>query len=233
MYKIAVVDDERIFSRNIKMLIEREFNKYKIDFIIDCYSDGQAFLKKYFYIFYDIVFMDIYLSNVSGFEIISKVPVLEDHVKVIFITSDATCVYDCFEFNPFDFVHKEISEIKLPIIIKRILETDRQNSFLQIKCKDTDTQVKYSEILYIQSDKHNVKIVTFHHTYCTRGKIKEYEAILEMADFIQIHRKNIVNLRYIEKIDDYYDQVIMRNGTKLEMSRYLKAEVKSKFMKYC
>lgn len=67
---------------------------------------------------------------------------------------------------------------------------------------------------------------TTHYDYTTRRSISDMENELKDDYFIKIHRKYLVNLKHIKRIDTILDEVTLSNDVRLEMSRHVKENVK-------
>ncbi|MGN0317234.1 MAG: LytR/AlgR family response regulator transcription factor [Lachnospira sp.] len=234
MYKIAIIDDEIQYQDKIEVFVRFAFDILGEAAEVYVYSNGTELIKGCNEISFDIIFMDIYIGDENGFHLAATIQdIISETAKIVFITSDSCAVYDCFEYKPFDFIHKELLRIRIPKVINRIIKEDKQNFDFVFNYNGSKKVLKYSNILFLQSDDHYLNIYTEKYTYSIRRGLSEYQDEFLSHDFVKIHRKRIVNLRYIMSVDEYYDQVILKNGTKLELSRYLKKGVKQRFDAYC
>ncbi|MGN0317338.1 MAG: LytR/AlgR family response regulator transcription factor [Lachnospira sp.] len=232
-YTIAIVDDEKYYQEEIADTIKETLAPFGISAEISVYSNGEELKKACKHTLFDFIFMDLYLGRENGFKLVEKIDGLtSSSTKIVFITSDAVAVFDSFEYRPFDFIHKELLKMRIPKTIKRAIKMDRQNENFEFQYNDVEKSLNYNDIIYVQSDNHYINIVTQNRMYCLRGTLKDYENVFLKHDFVKIHRKYVVNLRYIIKVDDYYDQVILRNNKKLELSRTYKKAVKQMYSDY-
>ena len=85
--KIAIVDDIYEDKRIVKEYLNSYLKTKKVNFIIDEFSSGEAFLGKYTSNRYNIVFMDIFMGKINGFDTASKLYENDPACKIIFLTS--------------------------------------------------------------------------------------------------------------------------------------------------
>lgn len=111
--KIAVCDDEEIFSMKLKKYLEQYYNS--IDLIIDVFKSGEDFIRKIKSLTdrYDIVFLDIEMSPIDGIETAKKLRENNKDVIIIFLTSHGEFATDGYEVDAFRFLIKPVQEVKL------------------------------------------------------------------------------------------------------------------------
>ena len=80
MIRIAVVDDDNILLNQIKELIEKKNND---NFLIDLYSDSIAFYNNNDKWNYDIIFLDIDMPKMNGFEIAETMSLLKRNSAIV------------------------------------------------------------------------------------------------------------------------------------------------------
>jgi two-component system LytT family response regulator len=86
--------------------------------------------------------------------------------------------------------------------------------------------LKVQDIIRCESD------VNYTRFFTSEGKVhlvsqpmKEYEDLLEEHGFFRIHKSHLVNLAYIDNIDRHDSMVILKDNTKLPLSRRKKHEM--------
>lgn len=139
-------------------------------------------------------------------------------------------VYDVFDFETFDFVPKDSPELldgKLTRVIKRLLE--HLSAYMKI-CLDISfgekRYIEPCEIVWVQSRGNYVDyVLTSGEKLYIRGKIDSVLEILSPKIFVRIHNRNIVNMMHITRIDYPNNEVIMRDGQRIGISRKYKNEL--------
>lgn len=234
MIKLAICDDDKKFLADVKNIIDNERIKSGDRLIVHYYSSGEKLLHNIIekHMEYNVVITDIYIDKISGFDIADKINEINANTYIIFITSDIGIVYDCFGYRPFDFIRKDMYDKRIPQVIENVIDEIMLHDIWELKTDGCVKQLPYREIYYIQRIDRKVVINTSHESISTQLKLNEIEDSLKVHDFIRIHRKNIVNMKYIQDIDVGKDEIILKDKRRLEMSRYRKIEIIEQYKKY-
>lgn len=185
----------------------------------------------------DLLFLDIQMPQILGTDFIRT---LKNPPKVIFTTAYRKFAVEGFELNAVDYLLKPISferflkavskvmDITLPLPSNGLSESSSANGMgspdkhLYFRADRKMVKVMLDEILYIESLKDYVKIVTKANTVITKQPISSLEEMLPRDGFVRIHRSFIVAL---SKIESYNHEVIVVNKKELPISRMYKHEV--------
>lgn len=209
--KIAIVDDELHWHDKIETIICKCVNAE-----IDNYSNGKEFLintKKY-----DIVFMDIEMPYMDGFDTIKKARELNLESIYIIMTTHSEMSRKGYLVNAFRYIDKQNMKEELPEAINSaniILDNNRQISVNVIGKGILD--INLSNILYIETEKHRVLVHTNNDVVRCGDSMTELENKLQKENFYRCHNAYIVNLDAVNKIEKTY--TILKNGEKVEISR--------------
>ncbi len=189
----------------------------------------------------DLLFLDIQMPQILGTDFIRT---LKNPPKVIFTTAYRKFAVEGFELNAVDYLLKPISferflkavskvmDITLPVSNNGVNVNPTSNGngsndkHLYFRADRKMVKVMLDEILYIESLKDYVKIVTKVNTVITKQPISSLEEMLPSDGFVRIHRSFIVAL---SKIESYNHEVIVVNKKELPISRMYKHEVSKKF----
>ena len=198
--------------------------------------------------FPDVMFVDIEMPRKSGFDLINEWP--HPLPIVIFVTAYDQYAIKAFEQNALDYLLKPIDEdrfrqvvekIKLQVSNKhRIVENEslvgkidklrkklyKSEQAISLKTEEGYFRVKLGDILFIEAVSDHVCFHLKDKQLITRGTLKKY--IVELADyeFYQIHKSYLVNLEQIAKINKLKfgdQQVVLKGGVELRMSRRFKS----------
>ena len=118
--QIAVCDDEKVYLdlylNQIKRLIAMQDKNYEV--IIDCYSSGEELITAYDAgKEYDIIILDIKMKDLSGFDVAKIIRQYNDDTLIIFITSLKDYIYNSFEYQPFWFLIKPVTNERFKHVI--------------------------------------------------------------------------------------------------------------------
>ncbi|MDR1754963.1 MAG: LytTR family DNA-binding domain-containing protein [Eubacterium sp.] len=237
MLNIAFVDDDIEFLHLFKTMIMEEFKKINISVKIEVFNDGKQLLKAHKFKLYDVIFLDICMPKMDGFEIAEQIRSLSAYTYIIFITANEDMVYDSFDFQPFHFIKKGAEDFvrkRLSSILLKFSRHFKQNNKLVLRLSQYDQKVVfYKDIYYIQSGKN---YIYYHHTnseiYKVRGKLSDIVSDMREYDFIKIHSRIMVNMRYISKIDFTNEIVYTTFNKTLYMSKANKEAVNKDYLTY-
>lgn len=198
----------------------------------------------------DIVFLDIDMPFVNGFDVIEMVP--DINFEVIFTTAYDKYAVQAFKISAIDFLLKPIDTDELKAAIKKVIQvkekgnTQEQISFLIQQLKDLENNnvkkvalptfdgvefINLEDILYCKSDG------SYSNVYFKDGKklfisktLRWLEDALCDYHFYRVHNSFIVNLHHIKKYTKSDGGlVIMNNGDLVKVSRSKKEELLSLF----
>lgn len=156
----------------------------------------------------DLVFLDIEMPLLNGMELAG---LLSTDTAIVFTTAYKEHAADSYSFNTIDYLLKPIT-LKRFIASTKKIETHFQN-LLPPERRDADNEDSYffaktgtelrkillNEILYFESQKEYVKIVTSGFEVLTYRRLKDIEAQLK-PPFTRVHNSFIVNIRQLTRI---------------------------------
>ncbi|OFX86899.1 MAG: hypothetical protein A2W99_04065 [Bacteroidetes bacterium GWF2_33_16] len=208
-YKVLVVDDERLARKDlISMLSEYEC----IESIHEA-EDVSSAIKMIEKINPNLIFLDIQMPGDSGFDLLDKI---DYNGKVIFATAFDEYALRAFEVNALDYLLKPITHERLKKAIERLESGSVEESNLEYKLKYDDRLfmtlgtklvfIKVSSIIAIESEGDYSRINTNEgNSGLVSKSMKEWESRLPQNYFCRIHRSTIINLEYVEKIDNWFN----------------------------
>lgn len=232
---IAICDDDSEFRGEFKESLSSLLDKTEgVEYNIDEYESGESFIEGCDVSNYDCVFLDLYMAEgaMTGFDTASKLARKNKDTKIIFLTSNAALVYDSFEYQPFYFIRKDNYVDVLPRAIKKLKILLDQNGVFLLGQRSGNELISVGTICYITSDKHEISIQTTKYCYDMRKTMSEVEKELEPYGFVRIHKRYLVNLRYVKKVSTRDDTVVMYDDVVLDMSRRNKNDVLEKYKQY-
>ncbi|MGC9375998.1 MAG: LytR/AlgR family response regulator transcription factor [Bacteroidales bacterium] len=174
----------------------------------------------------DLIFLDIEMPGLTGVDFVKT---LSNPPSIIFITANKNYAIEGFDLNVDDFLLKPISFERLLKSINRIIEKrdaekdpSEEKKFLYLKENKKMVKVYLKNILYLESIKDYVKVVTVSKTVVTKQPLSYFESILSASHFLRIHRSFIVA---IHKIDAYSLSGIDIGNIELPIGRKYKDSV--------
>ncbi len=181
----------------------------------------------------DLVFLDIQMPKLTGINLLKT---LNNPPKVIFTTAYREYALEGFELEAVDYLLKPIPFERFLKAVNKYLDnntnqyskqnaSDANDPFIYFKVDKKMVKVRLSEILYIESIKDYVKVVTENKEIVTHQKISYMELKLSDEKFIRVHRSFIVSK---DKIDAYSASEIEIGKHHIPIGRNYKSEVLQK-----
>ena len=182
----------------------------------------------------DLIFLDIKMPELLGTDFIRA---LKNPPKVIFTTAYRKYAIEGFELDAVDYLLKPISFDRFLKAVSKVMQTplNEEKPEDEIQNKKPDSQgyisfrsdrrmikVALSDILYIESIKDYIKVVTIASTIVTKQSISSVEESLPKEMFIRIHRSYIVSM---SRIESYNHELVWIAKQELPISRMYRHEV--------
>lgn len=183
----------------------------------------------------DIIFLDVEMPNVSGFQLLDQMTYMP---KVILTTGKVDYAFDAFEYGVVDYLKKPITFKRFQEAIEKInfqaridsVENNNKNPDVKmeeifIKSDGKLTRISFQDILYIESIGDYVKYITANKNYIALSTLKAVEKKMVGNGFMKVHRSYIVNLH---KIKDIKDNTLVIEGKVIPISRSYQSDVKDR-----
>lgn len=153
MLKIAVCDDNEEMPDYPGEIISENIVCHFKEFEVQKYLSGNDFLSEHNKSPFDIVFLDIKMPDMNGFEVAKRIRLLSEKTYIVFITTESGLVYDAFDYRPFWFIPKENSDIlksKIASVISKLKNHISDNRPIRIPLSYNDCKyVMPDNIIYI------------------------------------------------------------------------------------
>ena len=238
MIRIAICDDNTIFLKNFKKLVEDGFTARKAEYSIQTYTSGKLLANHHTERMFDVIFLDIDMPNQTGFDVIRSFREDQKEYVLVFVTSHSEFVFDSFLFRPLNFITKtnyESMRNRLHMVIDQIMEVLKQETVVVLEDKELGrNSVVLRRIIYIESNRHNViyhleDLVT---KISVRNSLTVLENEYQKYDFIRVHRKYIVNLKHVFNIDLTNELIMLKQNIGIPLSRNYKHIVDQRLTDY-
>jgi two-component system LytT family response regulator len=248
MVKAILVDDEPNNTQYVTELLELHFPLVQIAAVCNDAIEGLLLIDE---ILPQLVFMDIEMPGLSGFELLQKLEPLS--FEVIFITAYNNYAVQAFDVNAVGYLAKPLQVdkfIKVTSIAIQKIEQEKINRHLFSQLQTTaqnesnnkialPTQhglqfIHPADILYCQSSGNYTKFfIKEGKTILVSRQLGEFEKLLAADDFHRIHDQYIVHLQYIkEYIRGRGGELIMENNDSLPVSANRKDAFLHRFEKW-
>lgn len=196
----------------------------------------------------DLVFLDIHLPDMNGFQVLEKLPY---EPAVIFTTTYDQYAVKAFEVNSVDYLLKPVAKERLETAIARVLDLktvsfthalktleslmNRKNKHIRFSIQKADQLlvIPQEEVYYFEVKERYLYLCTYDNAFFYNSTLKQLEESLDPKLFLRINKSNIVSLDKIRCLKrDYMNRyrVILKdkNSTKLKISRHCLKPLKEK-----
>lgn len=245
MIRSAICDDESAMLDYLYEQISKEFKQQNADIQIDKFISGTDFLNAHKAEPFDVVFLDIRMPDISGFDIASALRRLNENTYIIFITTENMLVYDSFSFQPFDFIPKapppelrgdpsNFLSDRIADVIARLLS---QISAVKTVCLtlpyNQKITVDISDIQMIQSVRNYAEyIISEREPFRIRAKLDDIEGGLDKRLFARPHKSYIINMNFIKDIDSRNMMATLKNGMIIPVSKTYKRDFEAAYINF-
>ena len=236
--RAVIVDDERLARQQLRALLAAH---PEIEVVGE--ADGvQQAIEVIHLLQPDVIFLDIQMPGPSGFDLVAA---LEIPGQIIFVTAFDEYAVRAFEVNALDYLLKPVHPDRLKQALERLAQPQLSApavapSPLEYDDRiflDTGTRASFVKVSDIECI---AAAGTYSEVYTADGKkilllksLNEWETRLPGKHFMRIHRSALVNLEYVEKVDQWFGQtyrVHLRGlAEPLTISRRYAARLKGKF----
>lgn len=239
MIRIGVCDDDKVMLESVCRAVNEAFCEYTKDFSVERFTSGAKLVERHSCDRFDILFLDIDMPDMSGFDVASKLR--EDFFGcfIIFVTSHAELVYESMDFQPFHFIRKNCNQPlgdSVRSIAKKLMKHMKQKEKVILEDylgRHCDVYIK--DIIYIESDRHYV----FYHVAGRKEPLRMRESIADcdakysQYDFVRIHKSYIINMRHISFLDTSSSEVTLGSaGVTLPIGKSNKNAVDQRYTFY-
>ncbi len=234
--KVIIIDDEKLAREIIKSYLKKFDNA---ELLAEC-SDGFEGIKQINEQKPDLIFLDIQMPKLTGFEMLE---ILEEPPVIIFTTAFDQYALKAFEVNATDYLLKPFSEVRFAEALNKAIKlitnvppvkqeldglvksVEKRNEFLDrviIKSGQKIQIIPIEAIRYIEAQDDYTMFYTEKGNFLKQKTMKYFEGNLNPAEFIRIHRSYFVKLtaiKHIELFEKESYRVLLNDGVKLPVSK--------------
>ncbi|WP_162055499.1 LytR/AlgR family response regulator transcription factor [Pontibacter pamirensis] len=235
MIKCLVIDDEPL-ARSI--VVEYLQHHAGIEVVQEC-GDGFAGVKAIMQHQPDLIFLDIQMPKINGFEMLELV---EQAPGVIFTTAFDEYALKAFEASAVDYLLKPFSQERFDAALKKWQEQKGINAaeskapdLNEVPAKQPEEQLRIvvkaandiriipvKDVLYLEAYDDYVKVHTPDGLFLKKKTMNYYERVLDTKQFVRVHRSYIIPLTQLTRIEPLEKDshvALLKNGVRVPLSR--------------
>jgi len=240
MIRAMIIDDERLARQELRTLVEKletvqiVAESGKPEEALDLIDRENP----------DLIFLDIQMPGMTGFDMLNEIEGRAP--EVIFVTAYDEYALKAFEVNALDYLMKPVEEARLSESVNKVakrIEARQEHAEEgvenegkleindQVFLKDGDKCwfVELEKIRLFESEGNYVRVYFDNSRPLILKSLNALTDRLSEKFFFRASRKHIVNLRWIEKVETWFNGgllVILKDGTKVEVSRRQSVKLK-------
>jgi two-component system LytT family response regulator len=226
--RAIVIDDSRLARNELKRLL-KELDTIQV---IAEAADAVEAKEKIEQEKPDLIFLDIQMPGKDGFELLEDIEFVPD---VVFTTAYDEYALKAFEYNALDYLQKPVQIDRLAGAISKVAETrekrkqadDSENYMTaneQVFVKDGERCwfVQLGDIRLFEVDGNYTKVLFEDHKPMIPRTLNYLETRLDPKTFFRANRQQIINLKWVEKIEPWFSgsiKIFMKGGHEVDVSR--------------
>lgn len=203
---IALIDDTSADREKLHTLLTEYSALHSEELVLRCFSSGEEFLKTLSPSQYAAVFLDIYMTGITGLETAQIIRKNHANLPLIFITSSSEHMADAFRFHAYEYVTKPFDRNRIFQLMDDLMQhTTKEEALLSFHANRESHMIPFSDILFVRSADHYSEIATQKgHSYTTRMNFSAIQELLSAdSRFLLIIRGILVNMDYIIRFADH------------------------------
>lgn len=233
MIKTIIIDDEPLARSIVREYLQ---SHPEVDVITEC-SDGFEGVKAINQYKPDLIFLDIQMPKITGFEMLE---LIEEPPAVIFTTAFDEYAMKAFENSATDYLLKPYSKERFEkalgkfagakvgsvSTIDTLLETaavsSQQSQRIVVKTGGKIKIIPVNEILFIEAADDYVKIITPAGSFLKNKTMAYFEKVLANHQFVRTHRSYILNVTQLTRLEPYEKEghlAILKSGGHIPVSK--------------
>jgi len=233
MYKVILIDDEPL----ARQLIRGFLQAYpQVEVVAEC-SDGFEGFKAIQEYTPDLIFLDVQMPRVNGFEMLELV---DEPPAVIFTTAFDEYAIKAFEAHAIDYLLKPILKERFTKAMQKwlqqvenkqiqpvapVLQNDVYEGYqhrIVVKDNGLIRIIPAQDIHYLEANDDYVKIVTKDGSYLKKSTLSHIEQSLDPQQFVRVHRSYLVPVGQLLRIEPYEKEshiALLQCGAKIMVSK--------------
>jgi two-component system LytT family response regulator len=226
-WSALVADDEPAARRGVRQLLAA-FPEFTI--VGEC-RNGDEVLRALDDVHPDVVFLDVQMPGIDGFEVIRRrTPERMPHV--VFLTAYDDFAIRAFEAEALDYLVKPVSEARFAATMKRLTKQllaaapKPQNERIVVTTARGATVLFLRDIDWIEAADNYARIWCGGRSYLLRESLRDLEARVESHGFVRAHRQALVRIAAVRELQWTRSGglvAVLANGVTIPVSRRRRA----------
>jgi two-component system LytT family response regulator len=244
--RTLIIDDEPLARQGLRAVLQKD---PEIE-VVDEAGDGLEALEKIRSLHPNLIFLDIQMPELNGFEVLDSLAA-DEMPLVVFVTAYDQYALNAFQVHALDYLLKPYEDERLMEAVGRAKAQLRQKNGgnpakkiqdmldstraersrvgrIMVRSGGRITFVRVDDVDWIEAQGDYICLHTQGKKHLIREKISDMETQLSSDNFLRIHRSTMVNVTRIREMQPLFHgeyAVVLQDGTRLTMSRSFRDRV--------
>lgn len=204
MLSILIVDDDAV-ACDITISALEQFHQVTVAGAVSSGQEALDFLAKQEV---DLVFLDIEMDHMNGFETANRIHREFPRVMYVFLTGHVRFALEGYDYQPLSFLTKPISISRMETVLSLASEKKESQESTGKKVRQIGIHVngqleviRTDDVAYMEKKGRKVHIVCRDHRRIeTTENLKKLETLFEEYDFFRVHQSVLINLELVEAV---------------------------------
>lgn len=227
-FRVLLVDDER----PARVVLARMLADDSRFTVVGEASDGPEALERIATLRPDLVFLDVQMPGLDGFEVLTatRLPPL-----IIFATAHQTHAVRAFDADAVDYVLKPFERARVAVALEKAaarLAQPAPEPRLVFKSSAGWTSVAQADVLRVSAADKHVVVRTSSGDHVVREPLQALVSRLSPERFVQVHRSELVNVEHVLRLEPWTHGdgiLVLRDGSTVVLTRTYRATFLSLF----
>lgn len=231
---IAIVDDLKQDRERLEECIKDFFARDKSNTVlVETFNKAEDFLPVFCQGKYHLAFLDILMDEMNGIQLARELRKMDQHLMIIFQTTERSYAFDAFPIHPFDYLIKPCRQEDVDAVLKeamRVLEAG--DPVIEVTALRATYSVPLRSIIAVTSKGHSVEITLANRQSLTvTDTFKSLSSKIETDErFLLINRGVIINMDHV--LSPTSDGMQMKNGQIFPIKINGKTGILAEFSQY-
>ena len=235
MISIGICDNSPVSTSTLSQIIESYLKTKGYTYILSAYNSGLELLddlEKGRRL--DVLFTETILPGLNGIEVCRELRLLDKKCKIVFISTSSELGVASYDVGAYTYLLKPLPRQRFLSVLDKLVTAHlaTEDFILTVKTKSGLQSIKYRDILFLESDKHQIKLFASNgKSYVFYGRMSEYQTLLEKdSRFIRCHKGYIINMQHVTSIED--KSFVIHNAHVVPIPKTNIGNIKNKYLSF-
>jgi len=222
LIKIGIVEDSLMDQDILSSFVKEFFFEKDINIQLSIFNKGEDLLLSEET--FDLLFLDMYLPDMIGVDLLHRVRSKGVNAPVIFSTASKEFVEQSYEAEALHYIVKPVTAEKIEKALTKFLHLNQSLQTISLRVGRDRENFPIQNIVFIESFSHKCILHTIKDEVEISETIGDITEKFEKYHFVKVNRTTLINMRYINAVTS--TDVVLMSGEYFSISRNNKSEIK-------